>query len=358
MDRDSPTPADASKRRFIAGGVLAAGVAASAGLAARAKGLTHSIEGAFDPHAGHGNGRSHAMGETRTEDFDPYAYLTAYDWGTVVGSTPDGGAIREYKIVAFDKEIEIVPGVFFPAWTYNGQVPGPTIRAREGDRLRIKFENAGSHPHTIHFHGVHPPEMDGVPGSGAGEIMPGGATVYEFDAIPHGLHLYHCHATPLKRHIAKGLYGVFIIDPKEDDPAAWGPVDMGPDGLPQEFVIVMNGFDTNFDGDNEVYAANSKAFCYADKPIRVKRDSRVRVFLVNLTEFDLMNSFHLHADFFNYWDTGRKDNPKLFTDTVALTQGQRGIIEFNLRYTGKYMFHAHQSEFAELGWMSFFEVVE
>ena len=125
---------------------------------------------------------------------------------------PDGTLLREYQIVAVDREIEIAPGVFFPAWTFNGQVPGPTIRATEGDRLRITFVNAGSHPHTMHFHGWHHPEMDGsMPEH---QVMPGGRFVYEFDAEPFGMHLYHCHAVPLKRHIHKGLYGVFIVDPR------------------------------------------------------------------------------------------------------------------------------------------------
>ena len=84
---------------------------------------------------------------------------------------PDGTLLREYDLVAVDREIEIAPGVFFPAWTFNGQVPGPTIRATEGDRIRVNFLNQGSHPHTIHFHGWHPPEMDGsLPEH---QVMPG-----------------------------------------------------------------------------------------------------------------------------------------------------------------------------------------
>ena len=72
------------------------------------------------------------------------------------------GRVREYDLRAVDRELEIAPGVFFPAWTYNGTVPGPVIRATEDDLLRVHFTNAGSHPHTIHFHGIHPPNMDGV----------------------------------------------------------------------------------------------------------------------------------------------------------------------------------------------------
>jgi FtsP/CotA-like multicopper oxidase with cupredoxin domain len=83
----------------------------------------------------------------------------------------------------------------------------------------------------------------------------------------------------------------------------------------------------------------------------------VRIYLANLTEFDLINSLHLHGDFFRYYPNGR-DELMEYTDTVMLTQGQRGIIEIDFANTGRFMFHAHQSEFAELGWMGFFDVVE
>ena len=251
------------------------------------------------------------------------------------------GRIRDYTLVAVDNELEVAPGVFFPAWTYNGTAPGPVIRATEGDTLRVRFRNAGSHPHTIHFHGIHPSNMDGV-----FEIVePGGHFTYEFEARPAGLHLYHCHATPLKKHIHKGLYGAFIIDPKEPRPPA------------HELVMVMSGFDTDGDGDNNFYTVNGRSFYYARYPIRVKRSELVRIYLANLTEFDLVNSFHLHGDFFHYQPTGTSDAWE-YTDTVMQCQGQRGVLEVRFANTGHFMFHAHQSEFAELGWMGFFEVVD
>ena len=131
----------------------------------------------------------------------------------------------------------------------------------------------------------------------------------------------------------------------------------GPDPVAISQVMVMSGFDTNFDRGNEFYVVNGVAFAYHDKPIRVKRDELVRIYLVNVTEFDLLNSFHLHANFFDWYPTGTKLEPRDFTDTVILGQGERGIIEVRFPYTGKYMFHAHVSEFADLGWMGFFEVV-
>ncbi|MER3521163.1 MAG: copper oxidase [Acidimicrobiia bacterium] len=281
------------------------------------------------------------VGAYNTSVFDPMSYLREFDYGTMT-ATDDGRSIREYRIFAADREIEIAPGVRFPAWTYNGRVPGPTLRAREGDHLRIRFQNASPHPHTIHFHGFHRADMDGV-----FEIVETGQTfVYEFDADPFGLHLYHCHVMPVKRHIHKGLYGVFIVDPASQRPPA------------DELVMVMNAFDTDGDEKNEFYAINTEAFYYFRNPIRVRVGELVRIYLVNITEFDLVNSFHSHANFFDFYMTGTRLEPDGTTDTIVLGQGERAILELRYRWPGKYLFHAHVSEFAELGWIGIFEAVE
>jgi len=296
-------------------------------------------------HSMHGNSLLVGAVDHDRNGFDPMQILVDWDYGTV-STLPDGRTLRAYDIVAADKEIEIAPGLFFPAWTYNNRVPGPTIRCTEGDQIKIRFINAGSHPHTIHFHGVHPYEMDGVPGAGPGEIHPGQTFIYEFEADPFGCHHYHCHALPLKRHIHKGLYGAFIVDPKVGRPPA------------REFVMVMNAFDTNFDGDNEIYAVNTVGHEYARRPIPAQVGELIRVYLINITEFDPINSFHLHAEFFDYYDHGTTLEPTLRkVDTIMQVQAQRGILEFRYRWPGQYMFHAHVSEFAELGWMGLFNVV-
>jgi FtsP/CotA-like multicopper oxidase with cupredoxin domain len=290
------------------------------------------------------------VGRVSTERFDPMAYLKSWNFSHLPEADrhkfyqetkrPDGTLLREYQFFAVDRELEIAPGVFFPAWTFNGQVPGPTIRATEGDRVRVNFLNQGTHPHTIHFHGWHPPAMDGS--LEAHQVLPGESFTYEFDAEPFGLHLYHCHAVPLKRHIHKGLYGVFIVDPKGGRPPA------------DELVMVMNGFDTNFDADNEVYAVNTVANHFVHEPIHVQVGRLVRMYVVNVTEFDVINSFHLHGMFFDVFRTGTSLTPQEHTDTVMLCQGERAILETTWRYPGDFMFHAHQSEFAELGWMGTF----
>jgi FtsP/CotA-like multicopper oxidase with cupredoxin domain len=279
------------------------------------------------------------VGEVTRAGIDPLAFLEAFDYGAVE-RLASGQIRRTYQLHAVDREIEVAPGVFFPAWTYNGQVPGPTLRATEGDLVRVEFQNLGTHPHTIHFHGIHPANMDGV----FEVVAPGEGYRYEFEARPFGIQLYHCHSVPLKKHIAKGLYGAFVIDPRMPRPQA------------REMVMVMNGFDTNFDGENEVYAANTVAFAYQKHPIAVRRGEPQRIYLVNALEFDLVNSFHLHGNFFQVYRTGSSLAPHDFTDTLMMCQGERHVVEFSYDLPGSYMFHAHQSEFTELGWMGMFQV--
>jgi manganese oxidase len=325
------------------------------------RGLHHTLDGASASTHGDAGGTppgsakmSHsgfAMDgdvDHRANGFDPSEMLRDFDWGTT-RRLASGRVLREWRIDALDKEIEVAPGVHYPAWTYNGRVPGPTLRCREGELLRVHFGNGSSHPHTIHFHGIHAAFMDGMPGvgenRGGGLIRPGERFTYEFDAAPFGIHHYHCHASPLAAHIAKGLYGLFIVDPKDGREQA------------DELAMVMNGFDTNFDNANEIYAVNTVGFHYQRHPIRVKRDQPVRIYLLNILEFDQINSFHIHANFFNYYPTGTSLQPAEFTDTVMQAQGQRGILELRFPYEGRFMFHAHKTEFAELGWLGFFEVV-
>jgi FtsP/CotA-like multicopper oxidase with cupredoxin domain len=90
------------------------------------------------------------------------------------------------------------------------------------------------------------------------------------------------------------------------------------------------------------------------EPVRVKVGELVRIYLVNVTEFDLVNSLHLHGMFFDVFRTGTSLTTSEVTDTLMLCQGERAIVETRFRYPGDFMFHAHQSEFAELGWMGLF----
>jgi FtsP/CotA-like multicopper oxidase with cupredoxin domain len=349
-------------------------------------------------------------------------YLTHFNCGRVSQTTTaDGGktTLREFTLIV--RENQPIPisdqGHVMDAWTFNGTVPGPTIRMTEGDLVRITVINdkENKHSHTMHMHSIHKSEMDGVQSNA---IMPGDSFVYEFIAQPFGVYPYHCHIDPIADHINRGLYGAFIIDPKTPRPQ-----------MP-EMVMMLNGYDLDYDQegmttirppengtsnttttaatttaaavvpissssddddssssssssddnddaaapsleekedevaeeeerDNEIYTANGKAFDYMNHPIQLKVGQKYRIYVVNMLEFDLVNSFHVHGAMFDYYPAGTSMTPQedsSLHDVLVLGQGDRGIMEIEYKYPGKYMFHAHVTEFTDLGWMGFFNV--
>jgi len=275
-----------------------------------------------------------------TAVIDPDKYLREFNYGTVTNSS-NGTKIREFTMIASDTQTkEVSPGVLYNVWTFNGTIPGPTIRATEGDTIRITLINNGSKFHSIHFHGIHPSEMDGV----FEGIAPGGRFTYEFTAEPFGVFPYHCHMQPLEEHITHGLYGALIIDPKKPRPNA------------DEMIMIMNGYDTDFDTENNFYTVNGIPYYYMHHPIQIDKNRLIRIYLVNMLEFDPLNNFHLHANMFDFYKTGTKLIPDEYTDIVTMNQAERGILEFSYKYPGKYMFHAHKTEFAEKGWTGLFLV--
>ena len=369
------------RRGLLLGGLVAAGGAAALvaqqALAQEHSGHTmtaqaHRSAAAADPYTtsahlgGHGDMMTVGEVDNARNGFDPIGDADRLGHRDGVDRCRTGGRCGPSRSTAIDKEIEIAPGVFFPAWTYNGRVPGPTLRANEGDRLRFIFRNFGSHPHSMHFHGIHSARMDGVPG--AGLIDPGEEFVYEFDAKPFGCHLYHCHALPLKRHIHKGMYGAFIIDP---DPARH------PEAAEVARVAAARhagecALAGVRDGDERLRhqlrrrqrvlrGQHGRRTPTPSTPIRIEKSRPVRIYLVNVTEFDPINSFHLHANFFDYYDTGTHadaDAEDRRPHHAVPGAARHPRVHLRRARAGPYMFHAHQSEFTELGWMGMFDVVE
>jgi manganese oxidase len=322
-------------------------------------------------------------------------YLTHFNCGKV-SQGENGQTTREFTLIVEENQNVTISnaGHYFDAWTFNGTVPGPTMRMTEGDLVKINVINSkdSKHTHSMHMHSIHTAEMDGVAvplssnsqgqlhevadGHNAtsedvyasGMILPGKSFTYEFVAQPYGVYPYHCHVNPIADHINRGLYGMMIIDPKE------------PREQMVEMVMTMNGYDMDYDlegpvippsmaeirgeeereeekeRDNEIYTVNGKAFDYMDNPIPLNVGQKNRIYLLNMVEFDLINSFHLHGDMISYIPGGTQYESTQVNDVIELGQANRGIVEFDYDNPGRYMFHAHVQEFTDLGWMGLFDV--
>jgi FtsP/CotA-like multicopper oxidase with cupredoxin domain len=251
------------------------------------------------------------------------------------------GRVKEFTLSVTEQTIEIAKGFKWAGWMYNGTIPGPVIRVTQGDTVRVTLDNSkAKHPHSVHFHSIHPGNMDGV-----FQIIPAGGTgTYQFTAEPFGVFPYHCHIAPFDQHVARGLYGTLIIDPPTPRPPA------------NEMVMLLNGFDTTFVGNNDIYGVNGLPGYYQDHPIPLKIGQLNRVYVVNMTEHDELNSFHLHGNMYNYIPLGTSLKPSILTDVVHLGIADRGIAEFTYKYPGQYLFHAHQTELSMKGWSGIFNV--
>src|SRR5262245_28004355 len=125
-------------------------------------------------------------------------------------------AIVEVSLTARIADVEVKPGAVVHAWTYDGHLPGPLVRARVGDRVIVHFTNELPQPTTIHWHGVRVPiEMDGVPGVSQPEVATGGTFTYDFVVRDAGLYWYHPHVMSAAQ-VGFGLYGALLVDDPAD----------------------------------------------------------------------------------------------------------------------------------------------
>ena len=136
-------------------------------------------------------------------------------------------AATEYRLTPKPGQVNLVGAQYprTPVWSYNGQVPGPEIRVKQGERLRVVVENALDQSTTVHWHGIRLPNaMDGVAGLTQPAIKPGGRFVYEFDLPDAGTYWYHPHLNSSEQ-LGRGLYGALIVEehepPEVDEDITW-----------------------------------------------------------------------------------------------------------------------------------------
>jgi manganese oxidase len=245
--------------------------------------------------------------------------------------------VKEFHLVAEPVKQTIIPGRTFDLWGFNGSAPGPTIQAREGDHVRIVFDNHLPEPTSIHWHGLElPVEMDGVPGIGQKPVAPGGRFVYEFTLHQNGTFFYHSHMAMQEM---VGMLGGFIIHPA----APYSPrVDKDYLIALQEYAVLPNSTIPNsMNMEFNWLTFNGKAGPAAT-PLIVKLGERVRIRLINLG----MDHHPIHLHGFTFWETGREGArqpeaiwPRGNTALVGVAQARD--IEFIADRVGDWMFHCH-----------------
>lgn len=248
--------------------------------------------------------------------------------------------IHEYTLIAENTTVEIAPGIRVDAWTYNDTIPGPTITATEGDRVIVHFINKTPLPHTVHLHGDHPSEQDGV----FEQIPANGTYTYDFIAQPAGALMYHCHVSPVMQHVRMGLYGAFIVYPKTPLPPA------------REYVLVDGEYDTQnqLNPLPEYFMFNGYTNQYHMHPLPAMTNETIRIYLIN-AGLSPAYGMHIHGTLFKAYPSGILENPTLKVQSWELASGNTAILEAKWPWPGKFTFHFHGIP-EERGAMGYFNV--
>jgi FtsP/CotA-like multicopper oxidase with cupredoxin domain len=239
------------------------------------------------------------------------------------------GNVKVYELTASRIQWETEPGKRVEAFAYNNQVPGPQIRVREGDRVRIVVRNNLEQSTAVHFHGLEVPnDQDGVPFITQPPIKPGETYTYEFTAPNPGSHMYHSHHNAAEQ-VGKGLLGAFIIEPREK--RAIENVDV-------DYVMIIN------DGSHG-YTINGKGFP-ATEPVVAKLGQKVRIRFMN--EGMMIHPMHLHGMHFTVIDKDGWPQPQPWKcDTLNVAPGERWDVIVNCNNPGVWAFHCHILPHAE-----------
>jgi FtsP/CotA-like multicopper oxidase with cupredoxin domain len=230
-------------------------------------------------------------------------------------------------------------------WGYNGQTPGPTIEAVEGDRVRILVTNKLAESTTVHWHGILTPNgMDGVGGITQKHIPPGETYAYEFTLRQHGAQMYHPHSDEVTQ-MAMGMEGFFIIHPRD---GYLEPVDRHFLIFLQEWAIPPGAFtpNPNVMTDFNIFTFNSRVWPGTD-PLVVKLGDRVRISLANLS----MDSHPIHFHGHRWWLVGTDGGPIpksawIPESTINVPPGTTRTVEFVADNPGDWPCHCHKNHHA------------
>lgn len=254
------------------------------------------------------------------------------------------GSTVDITLTVKEVLVSIAPNVTYNAWTFNGTVPGPVLRVRQGQTIHFTLENEGMMPHSIDFHAAQTPWNINYQAVPAGKSFS-----FDWKANYPGVFMYHCGAPTAIYHMANGMYGMIIVDPAQ----GWAPA--------QEYTLVQSEFYTakltngtyTVDpeklnvGQPDYVVFNGYADQYQDSPIIVHAGQRIRLFLVNAGP-TLFSAFHVvGAIFSDTYIDGNPANHMVGDQTVTIPPGGGVVVELTIPEPGLYPFVTHS--FASVG---------
>jgi nitrite reductase (NO-forming) len=268
------------------------------------------------------------------------------------------GRVHNIDLVAEEKLMTVATGYQQMVWTFNGSVPGPVIRVKVGDTVRVHLKNPATNTlsHSIDFHASQVAWNDEMT-----SIKPGEEKLYEWKAEYAGVWMYHCGTAPALHHIANGMYGMVIVEPAEGLPkvdkefaivqSEWY---LGPQGEPTNLTKAASG---NPAPDFVMF--NGVANQYLDNPIQIGTGERVRIFILDAGP-NIDSSFHIVGTIF---DTVIKEGIHLVrgndgswgSQAVDLSPAQGAIVEFQTAEDGKYPMVTHAFNFVGRGALGLFQ---
>ena len=335
--KDRPMTAHATqRRRFIRDSALAA--LAAGALAACSKGEAATKAVATKPTTPpppppaplSPREKADAMDRMHEAGIKAFPAKTAGKGNQPITPRMDGG-VKVYDLTASEMKWEVSPGNFVTALAYNGQVPGPQIRVREGDRVRVVLTNKLEESTAIHFHGLElPMDQDGVPFITQPPIKPGDTYTYEF-TVPvgnAGSHMYHSHHNAAKQ-VGMGMLGAFIVESRSPRPI---------EKVDRDYVFILN------DGVHG-YTFNGKGFP-ATEPLVAKLGEKIRIRFMN--EGMMIHPMHLHGMHMTVIDKDGWPQPAPWKcDTINVAPGERWDVIVDCKNPGTWAFHCHILPHAE-----------
>ncbi len=271
-----------------------------------------------------------------------------------IGAPRASAEVVHVDLVAKHQKVRIADGVRMRAWTFNGTVPGPVVRAREGDVIEVQLRNADRKmAHSVDFHAA-----QASPQVTFADVHPGETKTFSFVARRPGVFMYHCGTSPVLRHIGKGMYGAIIVDPAAGRPPANETVLVQSDfyGAVKDGWI-RSTYEAMQTQDPRFTAFNGRAFRYRDDPIQVAVGQPQRVYVVAAGP-TLGSDFHVVGEIFDTVEPdGNPANVLEGVSTYGVPAGGGAMFELTFDEAGTYPFVNHAFRWADAGALGLFQAV-